>query len=758
MFLAIDHHPEYALIVASNRDEFVDRPTEAAHQWGSPTMIAGRDIRAGGTWLGAAVHSPRWGAVTNVAGSQAPLDVGAKSRGTIVGEWVGSMPGTAPDEWAAAAAPAMANMAGFNALVGDVHEGQARVCHVTNRGAKSLSNLGSGCHCLSNGRSLETGMRFERGRRLMEEAWRGSGEARSREGGDALASRLVEGLMKNSEWFLERAPYCTRTSAVLLVDRQGRVSFFERDHLAALPQRCITSSWPAAIRRSRKLRPSIDVGDQAGAPRSAHAPAVTSQRLASYIVDGTCSAAAVWRVRHVLDPCSLDFVALRVHAAPDPRTEVINTLAPGDVAQSRTLASPPTAAGWIELIGSSAAPQSAGWVRLRHPLTNEHMLEPEASPPSSAPVRAQVAGSAQVSSLWTHASSLPALQPPVTVEALRARFFRWQRQAAWRQLPGVCRVWATSDLHLENKENMQAVGAWEGYNEDALIVAGDVCTSLELLRHALTLLRAKFRHVFLCAGNHELWRARDDPPSCAANLEKLVAVYELATSLGVHAAPAMLGEDGDPGALCIVPLQSWYHRGFLGRGGGGGGDDTSGNSGGGRGRSADDAEHDAEPPQARFMDVQCAWPDALGGRSTSPMLAPFLASLNEHVIAHVLQSRARGADRRPLITCSHFLPRPELHRGYAWLGEVEGSHELGAQVERLAPDVHIFGHTHWCIDMTLGPTRFVQHPLGYPRERRADAYRLGAAKSFPLALCWERGVGVSASRDDPSNSYAGMVF
>ena len=45
IFLALDHHPEYALIVASNRDEHSDRPTEHVHEWGSPPVIGGRDKR-----------------------------------------------------------------------------------------------------------------------------------------------------------------------------------------------------------------------------------------------------------------------------------------------------------------------------------------------------------------------------------------------------------------------------------------------------------------------------------------------------------------------------------------------------------------------------------------------------------------------------------------------------------------------------------------------------------------------------------------
>ena len=50
---AIDKHPRYPLVLVANRDEFRDRPTESAHFWPDAShVLAGRDGRAGGTWLG----------------------------------------------------------------------------------------------------------------------------------------------------------------------------------------------------------------------------------------------------------------------------------------------------------------------------------------------------------------------------------------------------------------------------------------------------------------------------------------------------------------------------------------------------------------------------------------------------------------------------------------------------------------------------------------------------------------------------------
>ena len=59
------NHPTYKLIVAANRDEFYNRPTAAANWWEDhPQLLAGRDLRAGGTWM-ALTKDGRFAALTN---------------------------------------------------------------------------------------------------------------------------------------------------------------------------------------------------------------------------------------------------------------------------------------------------------------------------------------------------------------------------------------------------------------------------------------------------------------------------------------------------------------------------------------------------------------------------------------------------------------------------------------------------------------------------------------------------------------------
>ena len=62
--LALHAHPRYAVVIAANRDEFHARPGEAAGWW-EDGWLAGRDLGAGGTWLGV-TRAGRWALLTNV--------------------------------------------------------------------------------------------------------------------------------------------------------------------------------------------------------------------------------------------------------------------------------------------------------------------------------------------------------------------------------------------------------------------------------------------------------------------------------------------------------------------------------------------------------------------------------------------------------------------------------------------------------------------------------------------------------------------
>lgn len=83
IFIAKNIHPSYPLIIAANRDEYFERPTQSPHWWeNAPHIFAGKDLQAGGTWMGYS-RSNRIAAITNVRRLNLYRDE-ARSRG----EWV----------------------------------------------------------------------------------------------------------------------------------------------------------------------------------------------------------------------------------------------------------------------------------------------------------------------------------------------------------------------------------------------------------------------------------------------------------------------------------------------------------------------------------------------------------------------------------------------------------------------------------------------------------------------------------------------
>jgi uncharacterized protein with NRDE domain len=104
------------LVVAANRDEWRDRPAQAAHWWPQhPQLLAGRDLQAGGTWMGA-TREGRFAAVTNF---RDPSDkrASARSRGGLVTEFL--LGGESPARFLSNLSARAHEYNGFNLIVGD---------------------------------------------------------------------------------------------------------------------------------------------------------------------------------------------------------------------------------------------------------------------------------------------------------------------------------------------------------------------------------------------------------------------------------------------------------------------------------------------------------------------------------------------------------------------------------------------------------------------------------------------------------------
>jgi len=108
-------HPEFPLVVAANRDEFFNRPTAAASFWPGGNIVAGRDLQAGGTWMGIN-RSGHFAALTNYRDPAMHRD-GRDSRGQLVADFLTA--DKTPLAWLEKQRPLAARYNPFNLLVGD---------------------------------------------------------------------------------------------------------------------------------------------------------------------------------------------------------------------------------------------------------------------------------------------------------------------------------------------------------------------------------------------------------------------------------------------------------------------------------------------------------------------------------------------------------------------------------------------------------------------------------------------------------------
>ncbi len=116
LFLAVDAHPAYRLVLAGNRDEAHARPTAPLARWAdAPHVLGGRDLEVGGTWLGV-TESGRWATVTNVRDPSA-VQPDRLSRGALVADFLRG--GTSPEAYAERVQAERDAYNGFNLLVGD---------------------------------------------------------------------------------------------------------------------------------------------------------------------------------------------------------------------------------------------------------------------------------------------------------------------------------------------------------------------------------------------------------------------------------------------------------------------------------------------------------------------------------------------------------------------------------------------------------------------------------------------------------------
>jgi uncharacterized protein with NRDE domain len=233
ILFAWNAHPRYALIVAANREEFHRRDTAPAAFWDDhPSLLAGRDLQAGGTWLGL-TRGGRFAAITNYREPASPDAGEGKSRGSLVSGFLTSDSEAMHHAEQVAAGGGVDS--GFNMLLGDGRE----LAYVSNRGAGPWV-VEPGCHGLSNHLLNTDWPKVHEGRERLRDMISGERLApeplfelltdRRLTPGD-IPDNVEQGLvpeLMTRHYFIQSPEYGTRCSTVVLVGRDGETLFAER--------------------------------------------------------------------------------------------------------------------------------------------------------------------------------------------------------------------------------------------------------------------------------------------------------------------------------------------------------------------------------------------------------------------------------------------------------------------------------------------------------------------------------------------------
>lgn len=228
--LAWAAHPRWKLVAIGNRDEFHDRPTAQLAAWADGRILAGRDLLAGGTWLG--VSEGRFGLVTNLRVPGYPRAELA-SRGALVSDW---LRGNGPS--------AIETMNPFNLWLADCQA----LRFLTNHPAALEVTLEPGIHGLSNGPRGDRWFKIARLEQALGD-WLEADRPPT-----ALFAALSDETPESadpedafSSVFIRNPAYGTRCSSVVLVDSAGQGRIIERGFDARGAQTVETDlsfAWP----------------------------------------------------------------------------------------------------------------------------------------------------------------------------------------------------------------------------------------------------------------------------------------------------------------------------------------------------------------------------------------------------------------------------------------------------------------------------------------------------------------------------------
>lgn len=219
------------LLLAANRDEYFDRQAAPAAFWKEPEgMLAGRDLEAGGTWLGI-TRAGRFAAITNYR-DPASRKMEAPSRGGLVTGFLSG--GMAPEQYLRSIVPGAQRYNGFSMIAGDA----AGLWFFSNREGR-VNRVVPGVHGLSNHLLDTPWPKVEKGKsafaKLLDRGFDLEAYFRMLADNSTAQDDLLPETGMGLEWERRLSPirvqagdYGTRCSTVLRVTADGWAELHER--------------------------------------------------------------------------------------------------------------------------------------------------------------------------------------------------------------------------------------------------------------------------------------------------------------------------------------------------------------------------------------------------------------------------------------------------------------------------------------------------------------------------------------------------
>jgi uncharacterized protein with NRDE domain len=227
---------DYKLIFAANRDEFYNRPSEQAEFWNEyPDLLAGKDLQAGGTWMGITKQG-KFAAITNFRDLKSHR-TDAPSRGNLTIDFL--VNNISALDYYNSLKETLNQFNGFNLIFGTVDD----LFYLSNK-IEGLKKLESGLHGISNAILDTPWPKVEKSKRQLQNLieqknihpWEilnlldDTSLAKDEELPDTGVGIELERML--SPIFIKSKEYGTRSSTIVTVDKNNNVRFVEKAYFA----------------------------------------------------------------------------------------------------------------------------------------------------------------------------------------------------------------------------------------------------------------------------------------------------------------------------------------------------------------------------------------------------------------------------------------------------------------------------------------------------------------------------------------------